>query len=274
MPIAAAAWRVDARGALILAAANPAASRLYGADLSALVGQPFTEIFAAASLPEVLNDTARAQATTHLSPLAGPDGRAYAAEVIPLGGGAVGAIFTEVALYGSLPPASTRGPGSTRRRPATGDEAGSAVDDGGSPERNTLPPRTSRPPGPASTRAGARSGRILVIDDEPLVGRLVERALGRGHQVTVVVTGRDGLERIVAGERFDLILCDLMMPELTGMDLYEHVAALSTEQAERMVFLTGGAFTRRARDFLENRPFLEKPFDLSALEALVRERLG
>jgi len=118
-----------------------------------------------------------------------------------------------------------------------------------------------------------RNGHILVVDDEPLVGRLVERALVRDHHVTVVTAGRAALERLTAGERFDLILCDLMMPEMTGMDLFDRVTELAPDQAERMVFLTGGAFTRRARDFLRERPFLEKPFDLSALEAVVRERL-
>jgi CheY-like chemotaxis protein len=242
MPLGAAAWRVDPDGTLILAAANAAASRLSGLDLASLLGQPFAAIFATGSLAEVLVEAARTQAATHLSPLTGADGRVYAAEVVPLGADAVGATFPEVTLYGSVPPSSTRSPGSTRS--------------------------------PASARGATRPGHILVIDDEPMVGRLVERALGRGHQVTSVVTGRDGLERLASGERFDLILCDLMMPELTGMDLYERVVALCSDQAERMVFLTGGAFTRRARDFLENRPFLEKPFDLSALEALVRDRLG
>jgi CheY-like chemotaxis protein len=126
------------------------------------------------------------------------------------------------------------------------------------------------PPAPSAPRVG----RILIVDDEPLVGRLVERALGRHHHVTTETSGRDALARLVAGERFDLILCDLMMPELTGMDLYDRAVALAPDQAERMVFLTGGAFTTRARAFLAHRPFLEKPFDLRALEALVRERVG
>ena len=120
----------------------------------------------------------------------------------------------------------------------------------------------------------APGGRILVVDDEPLVGRLVERALSRQHQVTVLTSARDALERIVAGERFDLVLCDLMMPGMTGMDLYDRVEQLSADQAGRMVFLTGGAFTGRAQAFLSQRPFLEKPFDLRALEALVKERIG
>ena len=138
---------------------------------------------------------------------------------------------------------------------------------------STREPVSVRSAPPSSTRR-QQNGHILVVDDEPLVGRLVERALVREHHVTVVTSGRAGLERIVAGERFDLILCDLMMPEMTGMDLHERVAVLAADQAERMVFLTGGAFTRRAREFLRDRAFLEKPFDLSALEALVRARLG
>jgi CheY-like chemotaxis protein len=117
-------------------------------------------------------------------------------------------------------------------------------------------------------------GTILVVDDEPLVGRLVERTLAPAHRVTVVVAARDALDRLVAGERFDLVLCDLMMPEMTGMDLHREVRAFDAAQAERMVFLTGGAYTRRAQEFLDQRPYLEKPFDLSALEALVAERIG
>lgn len=116
-------------------------------------------------------------------------------------------------------------------------------------------------------------GTILVIDDEPLVGRLVERALSRGHRVTVLLTAREALTRLTAGERFDLVLCDLMMPDLTGMDLYAMVLAFAADQAARMVFLTGGAYTPRAQAFLEQRPYLEKPFDLGALEALVEERI-
>lgn len=127
--------------------------------------------------------------------------------------------------------------------------------------------------GTGGRASGPRSGRILIIDDEPLVGRMVERALGREHQVSAVTSGREALSRIEAGARFDLILCDLMMPEMTGMEVFERLSALAPEQAEVTVFLTGGAFTRRAREFLEHRPCLEKPFDLSALEALVRQRI-
>jgi CheY-like chemotaxis protein len=120
------------------------------------------------------------------------------------------------------------------------------------------------------------SGRvtILVADDEPLVGRLVERALGRAYAVTVVHSGREALDRFEDGERWDLVLCDLMMPEVSGMEVYERILAAAPDQATRMVFLTGGAYTARTQAFLDERPYLDKPFDLAALEALVADRVG
>ncbi|APR74902.1 Sensor histidine kinase [Minicystis rosea] len=131
------------------------------------------------------------------------------------------------------------------------------------------------PPRPASSRppAAPRAGRVLVVDDEPMVGRMVERALGQVHKIQSVTSGKDALDRLNAGERWDVILCDLMMPSMTGMDLHDRIVALDPAQAERMVFLSGGAFTRRAREFLEGHPSLEKPFDLRALEAVIQARL-
>ena len=118
------------------------------------------------------------------------------------------------------------------------------------------------------------SGRVLVVDDEPMVGRLVERALAPVHRVTAVTSGREALARLEAGERFDVILCDLTMPGMSGMALHERVLALAPDQAARMVFLSGGAFTAPARAFLERHPALEKPFDLRALEAVIQARIA
>ena len=102
---------------------------------------------------------------------------------------------------------------------------------------------------------------------------MVERALGHVHRITSVTSGKDALERLQAGDRFDVILCDVMMPSMTGMSLYERILELDPQQAERMVFLSGGAFTQRAREFLERHPALDKPFDLRALEAVIQARL-
>ena len=84
------------------------------------------------------------------------------------------------------------------------------------------------------------------------------------------------LDRIEKGERFDVIMCDLMMPEMTGMDLHARLSQSRPSDAARMVFLTGGAFTTEAREFLDRvtNHRVEKPFDPVALRALVRDRLA
>jgi len=117
----------------------------------------------------------------------------------------------------------------------------------------------------------APRGRVLVIDDDPLVGRSMARLLQAAHEVTVVTSPAEALARIERGERWDAILCDLMMPELSGMDVEERLARTAPDVLPRIVYLTGGAFTDRARRFLaDGRPFLEKPVEAQAL----RERVA
>lgn len=127
----------------------------------------------------------------------------------------------------------------------------------------------------AATAATERRCRILVVDDEALVVNTICRVLGGVHDVTGTTDAADALRRLLAGERFDVILCDLMMPRVTGMDLYSEVRLASPEQASRIIFLTGGAFTERAQKFLLDVPNLrvDKPFDAAALRALVSHAL-
>jgi two-component system cell cycle sensor histidine kinase/response regulator CckA len=131
-------------------------------------------------------------------------------------------------------------------------------------------PVTDRVPviGPA-----VRRGRVLVVDDEESLAQAIRRYLTIDHDVDAASNGREALDRITAGARYDVILCDLMMPQMTGMDLHEAVIGIDAEQARRMVFLTGGAFTQSARDFMEKvkNPRIEKPFDLKALRTLVND---
>lgn len=126
------------------------------------------------------------------------------------------------------------------------------------------------PPPPDGT---VRRGRVLVVDDEPFVARSVERVLRGQHDVTVETDSRAALARLRAGETFDVILCDLMMPELTGMDLFETVAAERPEVARRMVFITGGATTERAEAFVSAsaREVMTKPFNVGELRALIAD---
>jgi signal transduction histidine kinase len=145
--------------------------------------------------------------------------------------------------------------------------------------RVTLPVAPSAPQAKESARVAnqaARRGRVLVIDDEVAIGRALARSLGRDHQVVVLTKGKEALARIGSGERFDVILSDLMMPDVTGMEVYEQLSVATPEQAERMIFLTGGAFTKHAREFLERvpNPRVEKPFEVSNILALIAGALA
>ncbi|KFE68689.1 response regulator [Hyalangium minutum] len=122
----------------------------------------------------------------------------------------------------------------------------------------------------------SRRGRILIVDDEPLVSQAIRRSLQREHEVVVLTSAREAHARLTGGEQFDVILCDIMMPEMSGIDLYEELARVGPALSERMVFLTGGAFTPRAREFLGQikNPCLEKPFNPRDLQELVRTLLA
>ncbi|MFO0647893.1 MAG: ATP-binding protein [Polyangiales bacterium] len=126
---------------------------------------------------------------------------------------------------------------------------------------------------PAAT---ASHGRVLVIDDEPAIGAMICRALGRQLDVRSTTRAAEALRWVSEGQRFDVIFCDLMMPDMTGMDLHAELQRVAPELADRVVFVTGGAFTQRARDFLDAVPNarLEKPFDLRSVQAIVRDRVA
>jgi CheY-like chemotaxis protein len=114
-----------------------------------------------------------------------------------------------------------------------------------------------------------------VVDDEPMIVKIVKRTLSAEHDVVALDRAPDALGRIEEGERFDVILCDLIMPVMTGMEFYESLGAVAPDQVPKVVFLTGGAFTLRAREFLDTVPNfrLEKPFELAALRSMVNERV-
>ena len=112
--------------------------------------------------------------------------------------------------------------------------------------------------------------RILVLDDEVEVGEAVRRTLGKEHDVDLATRGSQALELI--GKRdYDLMLCDLLMPEMTGMEVYERVAEQRPELLGRIVIMTGGAFSPGARSFLDRiaNVRIEKPFDNQMLRQLV-----
>ncbi|HEX8536161.1 MAG TPA: ATP-binding protein, partial [Cystobacter sp.] len=110
---------------------------------------------------------------------------------------------------------------------------------------------------------------VLVLDDEAMVGRALQRLLGAPCDVHVLVQGTTALARVAAGQRFDVILCDLLMPEMDGFQFYEMLLQLAPDQAQRVIFMTGGAISERTRVFLDGtgRPCLDKPIELQKLRA-------
>lgn len=117
--------------------------------------------------------------------------------------------------------------------------------------------------------------RLMIVDDDTRVVRAMKRMLSRYYDVETFEDGRAALQRM-RDELPDLILCDLMMPGFSGIDLYYHASELLPSAVERMVFITGGAFGTEARAFLEGirNPVLEKPIDFKMLHELIRERVG
>jgi CheY-like chemotaxis protein len=121
----------------------------------------------------------------------------------------------------------------------------------------------------------ARRGRILLVDDEAVVAGALQRLLSHEHDVTLVTSGRDALDQLRAGARFDVILCDLVMPGVSGIELHSELRRIAPDQADRMIFLTGVAFSGRFQQFLDSiaNCWFEKPCNLQELRAAIRRAL-
>lgn len=130
--------------------------------------------------------------------------------------------------------------------------------------------REIEPPRPFE--AVKRRGRILVVDDEEMVLRAMRRILDK-HETVCMTDAREAVRLLESGETFDVIFSDLIMPEMTGMEFFEELCRTRPDDASRVVFLTGGAATARAADFLAKvtNLCLEKPFEVASLRNTVDE---
>lgn len=141
---------------------------------------------------------------------------------------------------------------------------------------STAPESHETPTQPLTAPGASPRGRVLVIDDEPNLLSLVCQILRLDHEVEGTIDPTEALARVEAGERYDVILCDLMMPAMSGVDLYQAIHRFAPHVASRMVFLTAGAFSEKARSFLERSavPYLEKPIEPDVLRAEVSARVA
>jgi CheY-like chemotaxis protein len=128
----------------------------------------------------------------------------------------------------------------------------------------------------AAPAGGRPRGRVLVIDDDSRVTLAITRVLCREHEVTAVDRAAAALELIQHGARFDVLLCDINMPGMSGAQLFRELERLTPEVAARVVFLTAGSTTAPVRQFLGavGNACIDKPFRLSELRQVVAQLVG
>jgi len=119
-------------------------------------------------------------------------------------------------------------------------------------------------------------GDILVVEDEPAIRAILRRNLSAiGYQAQAVADGSDALDKLV-NNVYKLLLIDLKMPGMSGIELYEAIKKKHPSSAERVVFITGDVMTGKTHDFLVStgRPYLMKPFDSADIKDVIEKVLA
>jgi CheY-like chemotaxis protein len=126
------------------------------------------------------------------------------------------------------------------------------------------------------TSPSCRKGRILIIDDDPAVTALMDRVLQSEHDVVVERDPRLALRALASGEAFDLILCDVSMPQMSGIELYEALRGTSPDATRKLVLMSGGGLDEAEEEFLASAGVcnIDKPFTPRELRAFVRDFVG
>ena len=138
-----------------------------------------------------------------------------------------------------------------------------------------LPPYVAsrHPSAPLSSASRAKRRRVLVVDDELALGEGLRAVLEPHHEVEVETSAASARARLDLDAAFDVILCDVMMPGASGLDLLDHVRARHPTLATRFLLMTGGILDEslRERAAQSRAPCLEKPMSTSELlEAIAR----
>lgn len=121
----------------------------------------------------------------------------------------------------------------------------------------------------------AEGGRILIVDDEPVVQEVLSDFLGGDFTVEKASNGREGLAKAEA-DSYDLIFLDIRMPDMSGQEMFEALRATRPHLADRVVFTTGDVVQEETRQFLDSvsQPCLPKPFSLDAVTEMVNRIIG
>jgi signal transduction histidine kinase/GAF domain-containing protein/ActR/RegA family two-component response regulator len=136
--------------------------------------------------------------------------------------------------------------------------------------KQIVPPKKKQP----AATAQVTTGRVLLVDDEPAIRKTMARML-REHETVQAANGTEARKILEQDSAFDLILCDMMMPDFSGMDLHQWLIQTHPRLAKNFIFITGGAFTPHARQYLsevENLR-LKKPFDVKNFRKIVSDQI-
>lgn len=120
-----------------------------------------------------------------------------------------------------------------------------------------------------------RPARVLIVDDEPGIAQALCELLSDEFAVRATSSPGEAFASVLLGAWYDVILCDVMMPEMTGIDFRERLHAVDPLLAARIVFMTGGVGDEHLQAALDSLPnlVLEKPVDVEDLRELIRRRL-
>lgn len=140
------------------------------------------------------------------------------------------------------------------------------------PVAKALPTRVPASP----TARPNRRGTILIVDDEPAIIRSTRRILEKEHDILAAGTAEEALEIMRANQNIDILLLDVFMPGMSGLELAENLNRMSSPLAQRIIFMTGGASNVEIQRFLSesNAPVLEKPLDIQLLNSLISDMIS
>jgi CheY-like chemotaxis protein len=138
------------------------------------------------------------------------------------------------------------------------------------PVYNTLPPEGGAPVSASAEKISPKKQlRILVVDDESSVRYVLDRVLKHlNYSVDTIADAKTALEKIAAGETYDVILTDIRMPGMNGIEMYSYILEKSPSMANKTIFVTGDVMGTDVREFLVryNLPYLSKPFHVRAVK--------
>ncbi|MGM0558583.1 MAG: response regulator [Myxococcota bacterium] len=120
-------------------------------------------------------------------------------------------------------------------------------------------------------RRSSEMATVLVVDDEQMLGRVIDRFLRRDYEVIAVTSAQEALDILEEHDDINCILCDLMMPGMTGMEFYSELVERFPAHAASVAFLSGGTFTTEANTFISDggHALIEKPFRPDQLREVV-----